>query len=263
MSCMSRKLIGGVCVVMFSNWVAASDDSHSPDRAESTPPARGFLYKELALDGETHAYSVFVPPQYTPEKSWPVIVFLHGSGERGRDGFLQTDVGIGRAIRRNPERCPAIVVMPQCPPERSWTGKMVHLVLQCVARTSQEYKLDPQRMYLTGLSLGGAGTWHIGARMSGQFAALAPICGFGTPTEAKSAAKIPIWCFHGAADEHVPVQRSREMIDAIRAAGGNPRYTEYPTGSHNVWDRVYQDAEFWRWLFQQKRGSVVPVDRGD
>lgn len=238
--------------------------------------ATGFLDKTLALDGETYAYCVYVPPDYTPERAWPVILFLHGSGERGKDGFLQTDVGIARAIRRHREWFPAIVVMPQCRPNRTWfgpegPGPMAMMALKCVEAASREYHLDRDRMYLTGLSLGGQGTWMIAAAFPGQFAAIVPICGFlelgptATPglTEKVAAQLVNenIWCFHGDADQAVPVAASRALIAAIRAAGGNPRYTEYPGVGHNAWDAAYDTADLWRWLHAQRRAAPAPVEQ--
>lgn len=235
--------------------------------AESSRPATtetGFLFKSLDLRGTTYAYSVYVPPEYAPDRAWPVVLFLHGSGERGSDGLLQTEVGIGTAIRRNRALCPAIVVMPQCRPSTHWAGEMSEMALKCVEKTSREYNLDPDRVYLTGLSLGGAGAWALGNALPDRFAAIVPICGFvGRPDAPADAAQlralaqrlasVPIWCFHGAVDRAVSVQRSQEVIAALRAAGGAPRYTEYPNADHNSWDAAYADPELWKWLLAQKR----------
>jgi len=229
--------------------------------AASQQPARGFLYKTLTLDDETYAYCVYVPPDYSTEQRWPLILALCGSGERGTDGFLQTDVGIGRAIRRRHQDIPAIVVMPQCRPETSWTGSMARLALRCVEVASQEYRIDPDRLYLTGLSLGGQGAWLIGAEAADHFAAIVPICGFVEWNEqsglmeriAPILKNVPIWCFHGEKDDAVPVERSRDMVAALRRVGGKVKYTEYAGGGHAIWDRVYGDPELWKWLFAQKR----------
>ena len=233
----------------------AEGPQSAPSGANAVAPrvAAGFLFKEITFDQQTHAYCVYVPPEYAAEREWPVILFLHGSGERGRDGFLHTDLGLPRSIRRNRARCPAIVVMPQCPPGATWSGDTVRMALACLQQTSREYRLDPQRIYLTGLSLGGAGTWLIGAALPERFAALAPVCGFGDPRDAAKLAGVPIWCFHGSADKNVPVERAREMVSAIRAAGGNIQYTEYDGAGHDVWTRTYDDPAFWRWLLAQRR----------
>ena len=226
--------------------------------------ATGFLYRQVVFNGQTYAYTLFVPPDYTPSKRWPLILFLHGSGERGTDGFLPSEVGIGRAIRRHVDWCPAIVIMPQCRPGKIWDGAMLQMALHCVNQTASAYSLDPQRFYITGLSLGGAGTWQLGAELAGQVAAIAPVCGFvdqpRTPPSdervlalANRLREVPVWCFHGDADRNVSVEHSRRMAAALRARGGNVRYTEYPGAPHAIWDRVYQDPKFWKWLLAQRR----------
>lgn len=239
----------------------------APDGAESrpAPAAFGFLFKTVEIDGQRVAYCVYVPPEYTHERAWPVILFLHGAGERGADGLLPTEVGIGTAIRRHREWFPAIVVMPQCAAGDVWWSEgMMNRALRCVEAASRDYHMDPQRLYLTGLSLGGAGTWHLGARAARHFAALVPICGFvelgassGLEAQvARELADVPTWVFHGALDDRVPVARSREMVAALRAAGGNVQYTEYPDGGHNVWDQAYADPALWRWLFAQRKAPA-------
>jgi predicted peptidase len=243
---------------------AASSAQQEPASAPASSVATGFLYKTLALDGENYAYFVYVPPEYNPDRPWPVILFLHGSGERGDDGFLQTDVGIGRAIRRHHRRIPAVVVMPQCRPNEAWVGPMAAMAVRCVEVASREYNLDADRIYLTGLSLGGHGAWLLAAEYPDRWAAVVPICGFAEYGQSTGLAEkiaprlagIPIWCFHGQADKNVPVEKTRELVAAIKAAGGKSIwYTEYPGAGHNVWDRAYDDPELWRWLFAQQRHS--------
>ena len=233
---------------------------------EQRPPAReavarGFIYKTITLGGEEYAYCVYVPVDYSQERSYPLILFLHGSGERGDDGFKQIEVGLPRLIRTKRLRPRALIVMPQCRRGKSWSGEMAQLALRCVEKTAAEYRIDPERLYLTGLSLGGAGTWLLGSALSERFAALVPVCGFGDPGKAEKLAKIPTWVFHGADDDRVPVEKSREMVKAIRDAGGDIRYTEYPGVTHNCWDRAYSDPELFRWLFKQrtKQDQAAPT----
>lgn len=245
------------CLLMLTTSLNLSTEP-VPPRDETVT---GFLNQTITLNDRTFHYVVYVPREYTYTRAWPVILFLHGSGERGTDGLRQTDVGIGRAIRRHPERIPAIVVMPQCPPQSHWAGPMGHMALKCLEDTSRRYRCDPQRVYLTGLSMGGNGAWYLGASLSDRFAAVVPICGFAeldhdTGLDEKLAAQLtdmPIWCFHGDADPAVPVTKSREMVHLIREAGGEVTYTEYPDARHNVWDRAYGDPDLWKWLFAQRR----------
>src|SRR5262245_46097064 len=192
----------------------ASDSEVRRNGASDAAAACGFLYKTLEFKQQTYAYCVYVPPEYVAREKWPMILFLHGSGERGSDGFLQTEVGIGTAIRRNRAACPAIVVMPQCRPGHWWTDEMAEMALKCVEQTSREYNLDLERLYLAGLSMGGAGAWLLASQFPERFAAVVPICGFvGTrpdqPADAGQLkemagrlAKTPIWCWHGGADKN-------------------------------------------------------------
>ncbi len=233
-----------------------------------TTPAVGFIFKTIEFEGRSYPYTVYVPPEYTAEKAWPLILFLHGSGERGSDGLVQTEVGIARAIRRDRRLCPAIVVMPQAPANGWWAGKMLEMAVGCLEETSKEYRCDPERLYLTGLSMGGGGTWALAATMPNAFAAIVPVCGFvgdfrAGPDEdaikkvAEIVAPLPIWCFHGAKDPAVPVEQSRLMVKAVEAAGGTIKYTEYPEGTHNVWDNAYSNPQLWKWMLSKKRAPAA------
>ncbi len=250
--------------MLFASFSAAS--LGQAPTSQPAPPATGFLFKTLTVDKTTYAYSVYVPPEYTAERAWPVILFLHGAGERGEDGLVQTEVGIGTAIRRHRDLIPAIVVMPQCRPGQAWVGDMANMALACLDATTREYRVDPQRVYLTGLSLGGHGSWMIAAEQPTRFAAVVPVCGFvdrgdGASQAAKIAqrlAKVPIWCFHGEADRVVPVEHSRKMVDELRKAGADVRYTEVPGVGHDVWNPAYENPELWKWLFAQR---LAPAEK--
>jgi predicted peptidase len=231
----------------------------------------GFLNRTIRVKGVTYKYQVYVPAEWNKSRQWPVILFLHGSGESGDNGLTQTQVGIGGAIRLHPERVPALVVMPQCRRPGSWTTPlMIEMAEAALEETVKKFHGDRSRLYLTGLSLGGYGTFAIGAEHAGKYAALVPICGGirmprranAAPAEepagdpyaeaARKIGKTPIWIFHGGADTTVPVTESQKMRDAIKAAGGDPKYTEYPGVGHNSWDRAYGEADLWTWLFEQR-----------
>ena len=214
--------------------------------------ATGFLIKTMAVENRQRPYVVYVPREYDPGRQWPLIVFLHGIGERGDDGLLQTEVGIGRAIRRHARRFACLVLMPQCPEDRMW-GDATTDIETAMAQTRDEYNIDPSRIYLTGLSMGGFGTWLYGAAHVETFAALMPICGGGNPDDAEKLATIPIWAFHGADDPRVDARRSRQMVDAVKKAKGTIRYTEYPGVEHNSWDQAYDDPKAIRWLLKQRK----------
>jgi len=235
----------------------------------------GFLDRAVTIAGQTYRYQVYVPADYVTKAGarWPVILFLHGAGERGTDGLVQTNVGLGPAIRRAPGRFPAIVVFPQVPPDSQWVGTPAEAALAALAQTTKEFRTDPARVYLTGLSMGGHGTWYLAYRHPELFAGVAPICGWvadmdrfrgsvpvvpaesgaALPALARRLGKLPIWIFHGEVDEAVPVSGSREPAAALRAASADMRYTEFLGLNHNVWDGVYASEEFTRWLFAQRR----------
>ncbi len=208
------------------------------------------LYK--GPDGESK-YVVFVPPDYNGDKPYPAILFLHGAGERGSDGERQVQVGLGKAIRDRHEKFPFIAVFPQA--LKTWKAGSpdADRALAILAEVEKQYKIDPERVYLTGLSMGGFGTWGLAALQPQRWAAIVPICGGGDPSTADKIKDIPCWCFQGADDKAVPAQRSRDMIEALKKAGGMPRYSEFPYVGHNSWDPAYATGELYSWLRAQKR----------
>lgn len=230
----------------------------------------GFIDRSVVVDGEMHRYQVYVPREYGGARPWPVILSLHGSGERGTDGLIQTEVGLGSAIRRDRDRYPAIVVFPQVPAGLTWQGGPGVVAMAALDATLIEYRTDRSRIYLTGLSMGGRGAWHLAWEHPQRFAALAVICApmatyRGSPPIAAASggddyralasrlAGIPAWIFHGSADSVVPVEHSRRMAAALEAAGGDVRYTEFDGVDHNSWDPAYRLEDFPAWLFAQRR----------
>ncbi len=234
----------------------------------------GFLDRTVRVSGTDYHYQVYVPADFKKQKSWPVILFLHGSGERGADGLLQTDVGIAHAIRLNSSRFPFVVVLPQCGEGKIWGEQdMQAQALAALDASIKEFHGDRSRIYLTGLSMGGFGTWELAARNPRRFAALVPICSGVRPQAdwpqlrvtvvddpkitdpyveiARQIGNIPVWIFHGDADEAVPVAESRHMAEALKAANVKFKYTEYPGVGHNSWDRAYAEPDLVPWLLSQ------------
>jgi predicted peptidase len=212
---------------------------------------RGFLRRVTRVGGVDRRYVVYVPDAYDPESPSPAILFLHGRGEEGTDGWAQAAVGLGPAIMLAPERWPCLVVFPQKPEDASGWLEYETLALDALRRTREEWSVDPSRIYLTGVSLGGFGSWLLAPRHRDLFAAIAPVCGGGDPTDAAALVGLPIWAFHGDDDPVVSVRWSERMVGAVRAAGGDPRLTTYPGVGHNSWDAAYRQGELPEWLLSQ------------
>lgn len=202
-------------------------------------------------------YLLYLPKGYDEgnEQKWPLVLFLHGMGERGDDLELVKRHGIPKIIEQGKD-FPFIAVSPQCPLESVWYMELdaLHGLLRAVI---DKYRVDTSRIYLTGLSMGGFGSWHLAATYPRMFAAVVPICGgtipaIGFPERIKVLKDIPIWAFHGAKDETVPLQKSQELIDVLRRHGGNVRFTVYPEAGHDSWTQTYDNPELYEWLLQQK-----------
>jgi len=229
----------------------------------------------VAADGSEHAYRLRFPDGFTEGDSrrYPLVLLLHGAGERGSDNEAQLVHGaIEFAKPQRQAEYPCFVLVPQVATGQRWVdvdwsqpggvgtfpekdtadfAAAIGMVRHWIAGG----RVDPLRVYVTGLSMGGYGSWYAGAAYRDLFAAAAPVCGGGDPSWAERYAGMPIWAFHGAQDKAVPVVRSREMISALTAAGQQPKplYTEYPEGGHNVWTETYLRDDFFSWLFSQRR----------
>lgn len=199
-------------------------------------------------------YLLYLPKNYqTSEQDWPLMVFLHGVGERGTD--------INKVKRHGPPQLigqghdfPFIVVSPQCPP-KSWWPYETPKVLALIDQIAETYRVDENRIYLTGLSMGGFGTWAIAGSHPDRFAAIAPVCGgaINFPFIAPNMKNLPVWAFHGDADTVVPVERSKEVVEAINKAGGKARLTTYPGVGHNSWTQTYANEELYQWLLSKSK----------
>jgi predicted peptidase len=205
-------------------------------------------------DGSEAKYILFVPHEYKGDKEFPLILFLHGSGETGTDGKAQMKNGLPKEIKKHEKTFPAFAIFPQSQ-KRTWQansddGKRAVAIL---SEIEKKYKIDSKRIYLTGLSMGGYGTWSLATAMPDKWAAIVPVCGGGDPKQAEKIKDLPCWCFHGDQDKAVAVTRSQEMIAALKKAGGKPEYTEYPGVGHDSWTKAYGDPKLYEWLWAQKR----------
>jgi predicted peptidase len=235
----------------------------APCHAQNT--VDGFVARTFTSPGGTSLpYRLFIPDAKAREQPLPAILYLHGSGGAGTDNVEQISGGNRNGThawttRKVQAQFPSFVVAPQVPPGIEWhtNGKDVSppgaLVLELLTKLSQEFAIDADRVYLVGQSMGGYGTWDLITKRPELFAGAVPLCGGGNPQQVGAARPVPVWAFHGARDEVVPVERSREMVRALRAAGGKATYTEYSDIGHDVWTRAFSEPKLPEWLFAQRR----------
>jgi predicted peptidase len=230
--------------------VAGLSASASAQPAATAPPAQEAKHFETkGIAPAKLDYLLFLPRGYQKsDQRWPLMLFLHGAGETGTNLTKVKAHGPPKLVESAPG-FPFIVVSPQSV-RRGWNVELLNALLDDII---QNYRVDKDRVYLTGLSMGGFGTWSLAAAHPEKFAAIVPICGGGKPSDASKLATLPIWAFHGAKDPTVPLQRSREMVEAVQAAGGKVKFTVYPEAPHDCWTQTYNNPQLYQWLLQQKR----------
>ncbi len=204
-------------------------------------------------------YLLYLPKGYEKsKKDYPMILFLHGAGERGSDINIVKKTGLPERISKERKDFPFIIVSPQCPKDDWWTSEFNILGLNAlVDEISDTYRVDKKRIYLTGLSMGGFGSWELAAKYPTKFAAVAPICGGGNPRNAKIIKDIPIWVFHGAKDSVVNISKSQEMVDALKKVGSDVKFTIYPEANHNSWTETYNNPELYTWFLQYTNSAGI------
>lgn len=203
------------------------------------------------------AYLLHVPPGPLPEGAagWPLVLFLHGSGERGSDLEVVKREGLPRVVERD-GGFPFVVASPQCPAGTAW-HRTTRALLALLDHLLATQPVDPARVYLTGLSMGGYGTWDLAARHPRRFAAIAPVCGGGLrsqgfPEKVRALREVPVWAFHGALDQAVPPEESQRLVAALLAEGGDVRFTLYPDLAHDSWTRTYDSPALYAWLLSHR-----------
>ncbi|HQW29694.1 MAG TPA: prolyl oligopeptidase family serine peptidase [Verrucomicrobiales bacterium] len=215
----------------------------SPASGNADQSARTFVEeKTLKLD-----YLLSLPDGYeaASDKKWPLVVFLHGSGERGKDLQKITLHGLPRRVKEG-ATFPFILASPQCPDGEWWTEQPV---LELIDSLEAAYRVDTSRLYLTGMSMGGYGTWHFATLAPKRFAAIAPVCGGGVPYKMQSISRLPVWAFHGAKDTVVQLDESERLVKALQKSGNkDARLTVYPEAAHDSWTETYQNPELYNWL---------------
>lgn len=274
--------------------VQAATRSHLMTTAlslQATTPGNYVTRVFTDAQGMQMMYYLFVPINYDIHRKYPLVLLLHGGGERGnvnnppnqnRDVLLNQDYirvwgpGIpGSSASAGQAEYPSFIVVPQVDYPRSWVDvpasqgsytlapqptASLRIAKEIVDALQKQYpNIDPDRLYITGLSMGGYGTWDAIERWPDYFAAAAPLAAAGDPSKAFRLVRLPIWAFHGSGDGSVPVSGSRDMIQAIQGTGGHPRYTEYASAGHDIWMMVYSTPTFFSWLFSQRKLSPRPV----
>ncbi len=225
------------------------------------------VYKSPA--GESLNYRIHLPEKLDAGKKYPLVLFLHGAGERGDDNNKQLTHGAKDILAYSKKNdAPLILVAPQCPNGQQWVNtpwgadahKMpeapsdsMRLVMGMLQQINSAHPVDASRIYVTGLSMGGFGTWDIVQRMPDKIAAAMPVCGGGDTNTAAVIKDVPVWVFHGGSDGVVKTKRSRDMVSALKRAGSKVKYTEYEGVGHGSWGRAYSDQEALKWLFDQKK----------
>lgn len=215
--------------------------------------------------GELMHYRLFVPRGYVKRGAYPLVLWLHGG--RGPRSDRSKPISEGNRIgshvwatAENQSKSPCFVLAPQCPPNEVWADietarptKNLQVAYELLQEVQQNYRVDAQRLYVVGQSMGGFGAWSLISEHPHAFAAAVPVCGGGDETKASKLTNIPVWAFHGEQDDAVGVERSRKMIAAIKQAGGEPKYTEYKGAGHVIWDKVFSEPELLSWVFAQRR----------
>ena len=198
-------------------------------------------------------FVVSLPKNYDrdKEKRWPLVMFLHGSGERG-DELSKVKVHGPPKLAAKGKDFPFILISPQCPEYEDWSTDTLNAMIDHVIT---KYRVDERRIYCTGLSMGGYGTWALAIAYPKRFAAIAPLCGGGNDKKVIGLTKVPVWCFHGAKDMSVPIEEDQRMVDALKKAGGNVKFTIYPEAGHDCWTETYNNPEFFEWLLGQKKNE--------
>jgi predicted peptidase len=214
------------------------------------------LERHYLSESEDLDYLLFVPRDYQEGSTtlWPLILFLHGRGESGDNLNIVKRHGIPRVIEEA-EDFPCITVSPQCPANTDWVA-LIGPLMSLLSSIIEEFRVDPQRIYLTGLSMGGRGAWALAVEHPEIFAALIPICGRVPDVDqfmekVKVLKDVPIWVFHGAKDSTVPIENSELIVAALRAVQGNVSYTVYPDADHDSWTETYNNPELYRWMLSQ------------
>lgn len=223
-------------------------------RSDLSPGQHPQVFEKTITKTLNCPYLLFLPDGFGEKRQrWPMILYLHGIGECGND-LKKVKIHGPPKIVENQKDFPFIVVSPQCP-EGQWWPNMTEILINLLDDVVARYDVDTERIYLTGLSMGGYGTWQLACMYPDRFAAIAPICGGGEPFLTGALKDVPVWAFHGAKDEVVPLKKSEEMVDAINACGGDAKLTVYPDAKHDSWTVTYNNKELYDWFLEHRKAN--------
>jgi len=266
---MSKAIIWGIIAGTLLSRAAV----YAEDNVEAFQKAEAFQKKVYASKEGTLNYRIHIPEKMDTGKKYPLVLFFHGAGSPGDDNTRQIVNGPKDILAYSEATGnPVIILAPQCPKDGRWVNvslkdlnavkpekpsAQMSLVMALLEETVSKLPVDKDRIYVTGLSMGGAGTWDILQRMPSTFAAAIPVCGYGAEKDKAAAIKdVPIWVFHGNADPTVSVKFSQNMVEALKGVGGNVKYTEYDKVGHDAWTRTYSNQEVLKWLFDQRKNKL-------
>ena len=248
---MRTMWLAGIGIAMLLLTGCASVEEKTMKNGSCASGQSEKLFKKVVSKKVECRYLLYLPKGYEEKgKKWPVIMFLHGAGERGDNLELVKKHGPPKMIGQGRE-FPFIVVSPQCPNDVWWT-EQTEVLTALLDEIELKYRVDTDRVYLTGLSMGGFGTWGLACRYPGRFAAIAPICGGGERYLGNRLKDVPVWAFHGAKDKVVPVKRTEEMVEAVKKAGGDAKMTVYPEAEHDSWTATYDNQELYDWFLSHR-----------
>ena len=265
-----------ILIILLITEVPAFSDAEVADKDTVMRFMRDRRFTSSA--GTKLPFRIYIPQEYSKEKEYPLVLFFHGAGEVGSDNMKQLLYPYSIYTRlltpENREKYECIILVPQCAQGSQWVdtpwskgnysiddvpeSEFMKAAVELIAWAKKEYKIEDERIYVTGVSMGGFGTWDIISRHPELFAAAIPVCGGGDPSYAEALVDMPIWTFHGSDDSSVPVEGTRKMVEALEAAGSkNIKYTEYENAEHNVWNMAYIEDDLLAWLFGSTKKSIV------
>lgn len=246
---MKSKLFLIAILIVAINFFGCSNSSvvKMNEGKQTAQSFEGKYQKEVKLN-----YLLYLPKDYEQKDKVPLLLFLHGAGERGDNLELVKVHGPAKLVEQGKD-FPFVIVSPQCPKDQRWNPVDLIALLDHII---SKYKIDESRIYVTGLSMGGNGTWKLAAEIPNRIAAIIPICGWGDPFAAMMMGKIPVWVFHGAKDVVVPLKSSEEMVEVMKRNGGEVKFTVYPEANHDAWTETYNNSEIYEWLLKHSLNNV-------